>query len=50
MSEKRPPPETPFQKFEELARKVVSVPRDKIERREKEWKQRNGNALHDSGR
>ena len=30
--------ETPFDKFREFARKVISVPKSEIDRREKEYK------------
>ncbi len=30
--------ETPFERFERLVRKVVSVPKTEIDRREAEWK------------
>lgn len=30
--------DTPFQRFERLVRKVVSVPKKEIDRREAEWR------------
>jgi hypothetical protein len=37
-----PPPEdqTPFQRFEEFARKVISVPRAEIEERERAYREK----------
>jgi len=28
-------PETPFRKFERLAKKIVAIPKDKVQKREK---------------
>jgi hypothetical protein len=34
-----PPEQTPFQKFEEFARRVISVPKSEIERRERTYRE-----------
>jgi hypothetical protein len=34
-----PPEQTPFQRFEEFARRVISVPRAEIEEREREYQE-----------
>ena len=35
-----PPSETPFQRFEEFARKVLSVPKAEIDKRERAYRER----------
>jgi hypothetical protein len=35
-----PPPQTPFERFEEFARKVVSVPKSEVEARDREYRKR----------
>jgi hypothetical protein len=37
--EPSPPEQTPFERFEEFARKVVSVPKTEIDRREKAYRE-----------
>jgi len=37
MSE-QPKEETPFEKFQRIAQKIVSVPKAEIDKREKKWK------------
>jgi hypothetical protein len=32
------PQQTEFQKFDDTVRKMISVPREELEKREKEWK------------
>jgi hypothetical protein len=36
------PGSTPFQKMDNLLRAVIAVPKAEIDRREKEWKRKNG--------
>jgi hypothetical protein len=38
-----PTEQTPFQRFEEFARRVVSVPKKEIDEREREYRERRGN-------
>lgn len=46
MSTTAKPDPTPFEKFQQFAKKVLSVPKAEIERREKEYqKQRAGSKL-----
>jgi hypothetical protein len=37
-----PPEQTPFQRFEEFARRVISVPRTEIEERERAYREERG--------
>ena len=35
-----PDEDTPFQRFERMVKKVMAVPKSKLDEREREWKQR----------
>jgi hypothetical protein len=37
MAEQRPESETPFEKFRQFTKKIVSVPKSEIDRREKQY-------------
>ncbi len=39
MERKRPTSEAPFERFRELAKKVVSTPKSEIDKRAKDWKE-----------
>ena len=34
------PEDTPYQRFERMVKKVMSVPKSKLDEREREWKQK----------